>query len=154
MSDGSSGNKGSKNGEIVVGCEDGNVGIDGIVGDAVGAGEMKSLGTELGTVDMSSLGTVDGTMDCSSLGIVDGTKDELGTAVELGVDDSASTLTVTDDGASDTNGDTSLRSVMVLAVESFFRLSDMTRDMPTTAATRSMASTNNPIDFRTIMLKD
>lgn len=100
---GSCGSKGSKNGEIVVGCC-----------DAIGFGTPNSLGTELGTKDSSSLGTVDGAMDRASLGIVDGTKDELGTRVELGLDESASTSAVVDNGERDSGGDTARRWLLLL----------------------------------------
>jgi hypothetical protein len=53
-----------------------NVGSDDVVGDAIGVGETKSVGTELETNDASPLGTLDvvreGTMDGVEMTVGDG----------------------------------------------------------------------------------
>jgi hypothetical protein len=153
MSVGRNGRYGSKKGESDVGCVEGNVETNCIGGDAIGVGEMKSLGITLGTNDTLSLGTIDGTNDTLSLGTIDGTNDELGTMVELGVDESASTSTATGDGARDIMGSTSLRALLLpAAVELLLRLSEMTIDNPTTAPTTRMTKTINPMGSRTTMI--
>ena len=138
---------------MVVGGVEGNVGTNRTGGETVGVGETKSLGTKLGTNDSSSLGTVDGATDRLSLGIVEGTNDVLGTRVELGVNESASASTVTGDGASDINGDTALRSLLLPVVELSLRLSEMASDKPTSAPTSSIAKTTNPMGSRITMVK-
>ena len=120
--------------------------------DCTGVGETKSLGIELGTNERPSLGTVEGTTDRSSLGIADGTNDEVGTIVPLGIVDSASMSKADGEGAMEINGDIALRSLILPDVELLLRLSDMAKDIPTTAPTSSMAKTINPMGSRSIML--
>ena len=143
LSDGSCGSSGRKKGEIVVG---GVVGTARPVGvDVVGVDDTKSLGTD----ESPSLGTELGTKELPSLG----TKDELGTSVDVGVNESASasrTETVT--GTRD--GDTALRSVPFVTVAGELllvlfwlscTLSEMSRDNPTMAPTNSTTITIKPI---------
>lgn len=143
LSDGSCGSSGRKKGEIVVGGVVGTARPDGE--DVVGVDDTKSLGTD----ESPSLGTELGTKELPSLG----TKDELGTSVDVGVNESASasrTETVT--GTRD--GDTALRSVPFVTVAGELllvlfwlscTLSEMSRDNPTMAPTNSTTITIKPI---------